>query len=216
MDTPVLVAKEIDKVKPEIESILIQVQAFEVKTEDEYAFAIALTRKIKERHNMLDELRKNITKPLDQAKRSVMDMFRVPSGTLTNSEVMLKSKMLKYQREQDTLRRQQEEKLRIETEKKKAKMFKKADKINEDMPETADELRQDADTLVAPSVAAPPAPAGVSTRKLWKADVFDVNILPRMYMVPNQKMLDELARASKGVLKIPGVRFHSEEVMAVR
>ena len=217
MDTLVLAVKEIDQIKPEIKDISEQVQATVIATIDDYAMAAEFTRRIKERYSKLEEMRKQITKPLDQAKKGVMDLFRVPSGLLTNSEIMLKTKMLKYQRDQEKIRKAQEEKLRIETEKEKTKLLKKAEKIIETKPEKADELRQQAEELVPPTFEQPETKLpGLSTRTIWKADVFDQNIVPHTYMIPNQKMLDEIARASKGLIKVPGVRFHSEEVMAVR
>ena len=48
-----------------------------------------------------------------------------------------------------------------------------------------------------------------------KARVTSAAALPKEYMVPNEKMLDALAKASKGAMKIPGVEFYTESILAV-
>jgi hypothetical protein len=65
-------------------------------------------------------------------------------------------------------------------------------------------------------VAAPEKPPGVSYRDKWTAEVVDVKVLPREYMVPNQQALDKFAGAMKGSIPIPGVKFHKEKIMASR
>ena len=65
------------------------------------------------------------------------------------------------------------------------------------------------------TVAAPVQQAGEQKRVIWKARVTSSAALPKDYMVPNEKMLDALAKASKGAMKIPGVEFYTESILAV-
>lgn len=67
---------------------------------------------------------------------------------------------------------------------------------------------------VAP--APPPKVAGFSRRTTWKAEVVDAAKLPREYLIPNQAALDGLAKATKGSVAIPGVRFYEVETTSVR
>lgn len=57
---------------------------------------------------------------------------------------------------------------------------------------------------------------GLNTRKNWKAEVIDKDLVPDEYWVINQQALDGLARATKGTMTIPGVRFYEETVIVGR
>ena len=56
--------------------------------------------------------------------------------------------------------------------------------------------------------------AGIATRTIWKFRIVDVDKIPRQYMLPNEKMLGEIARTLKGSLAIEGVEFYPEEIMS--
>ena len=92
-----------------------------------------------------------------------------------------------------------------------------ATKIEEksEVKATAAEIK--AAQVVAPKVEAyiPPV-VGQSSRTIWKARVVDAAQIPREYMVPNEKMLNDVAGATKGKLAVPGVEFYSEQVMSAR
>lgn len=70
--------------------------------------------------------------------------------------------------------------------------------------------------------AAPTKVAGVSTRKVWKATIVDraaffafVHDQKRDDLIlPNEKVLDSLAKALKEMAKIPGVKFTEVETMS--
>lgn len=65
-------------------------------------------------------------------------------------------------------------------------------------------------------VVEPAKTPGVYTRTTWHAKVVDFDLVPREYMLVNQSALDGLARATKGAVSVPGVRFVAVEVPAVR
>lgn len=75
-----------------------------------------------------------------------------------------------------------------------------------------------ADKIISQPVVVTPAPAYqapklstvLSTR--WQAVVEDLSLVPREYLVPNQTMLDGIARSTKGAIQIPGVKFVSRKV----
>ena len=83
----------------------------------------------------------------------------------------------------------------------------------------ADENADIAQTVIAPVVnieATEQKIDGKSTRKTWKVKIVNVDLIPREYMVPNEKALDALAKASKGLIKIPGVEFYAETTIGIR
>jgi hypothetical protein len=71
--------------------------------------------------------------------------------------------------------------------------------------------------MPAPKPEPPPKKIkGVSSRQVWRAKIVDVDRVPREYMIPNQKMLDEKVNACKGAIQIPGVEVYEDAVTSVR
>lgn len=66
------------------------------------------------------------------------------------------------------------------------------------------------------TVSVIPKCAGTTMREVWKAVVTDVTQLPREYMIVNQSALDKVAQATKGALKIPGVRFEKSYINSTK
>jgi hypothetical protein len=79
------------------DSALAMVESFEVNDATTYGLASDELKAIKSKAAQLDEQRKAITKPLDDAKKSVMDLFRAPLEMLSKAESIIKGKMLDYQ-----------------------------------------------------------------------------------------------------------------------
>ena len=81
--------------------------------------------------------------------------------------------------------------------------------------ETAAEAVMEA-ALQEANVTVMPKVAGTTMRAVWKAVVTDPTLVPREYLVVNQSALDALAKATKGTITIPGVRFEQSFVNATR
>ena len=70
--------------------------------------------------------------------------------------------------------------------------------------------------LAQASVSVVPKVAGTSMREVWRAVVVNAAELPREYLVPNQRLLDDMAKATKGAVPVPGVRFERTYVNSTR
>lgn len=81
--------------------------------------------------------------------------------------------------------------------------------------ETAQEAVVEA-AMAEANVTVMPKVAGTSMREVWKAEITDINAVPREYMIVNQAALDAVARSTKGTLNIPGVKFVKTYVNATR
>ena len=184
---------------------------------------------IKARAKDLDEERRRITKPMDDAKRAVMDIYNPAIEKLNQAEAALKSTLTTYQNEQrriaDLAAAEEARKAREEAEKLRAK----AEKMEANgKVEDAKALRNVADmTVAAPrTVAAPSKLAGVSTRKVWKANVTDRaaaikalanNPAYQHLLTIDEAALNKLAAAMKNPNSpIPGVVFYEDSVMSAR
>jgi uncharacterized membrane protein YqiK len=126
--------------------------------------------------------------------------------------------MLSFQQAEERKRQEAEAKARELAQKEAEKLEKKAEKeAQKGNTAKAEELKARAQETAAitPVIASSvESVKGISTKKIWKFRLVDENLIPRMYLIPNEKMLGEVARATKGELKIPGVEFYPEETIA--
>ena len=100
--------------------------------------------------------------------------------------------------------------------KEQERLRKRAEKLKS--PERTEALLDEAEAIFAPSITMvePEKPEGVSARTIWKAKVVDLEKVPRIWMMVNQKALDSYAQGTKGAAKVDGVEFYSEKILSVR
>ncbi len=193
----------------------------------EYEEATARLREIKSRKTALEEERKKITRPMDAAKKNVLDFFRKPLSFLAQAESTMKRAMLTWDREVEAKRAAAEAKrqeiARKEQERLEARAVKAAEKGR---VETAQVLQEAADSIPVPIVPrADPRPPGVSVRSTWIAKVTDKRALiqgvaegrvPAAVLEINHGALNAQARALRGELDYPGVEAVEQKSMAIR
>lgn len=222
-------------------STLIIMRNFTIDSQMMYEQAGSELKGIKGKQKELDEKRKAITKPLDEAKKSVMSLFEEPLRILNEAEAVLKKSMIAYSNEQENLRRIEQAKLdeaaRIEAARlaaegaqREAQAKAAAESGN---AEEAERISSEAAALQATSLmtTAPVAAktlakvGGISTRTTWKAEVTDLLELvkyvaanPHMIdlLQPNMTAINQIAKATKDNTKIDGVRVYSEQGLASR
>lgn len=206
------------------QSFLSVAEAYTIDSAEMVHIAAADLVQIKAKAKALEDQRKAITKPMDEAKAKIMDLFRQPVELLNKAERLIKAEMIRFDQEQEKIRREREEKLReqarierekIEAEARKAaeRAAKEAEKGNtqkaEALQEHAMQKQMEAETVQAPIVVREQVKVkGVSMKMRWKAEIIDASLIPREYLVPNEKALNDVAQATKGALSIPGVRFY--------
>jgi hypothetical protein len=159
------------------DSALAMVEGFEVNDGATYELAAEELTGIKRRAAALDEQRKSITKPLDDAKKAVMDLFRGPLDLLTRAEGILKGKMLTYQQEEQ--RKANEARIAAERAAQAERDRLAAEAAKLEAAGRAGEAvvqRAVAEMIVAaaPAVAEAPKVAGVSTRTSVDFEVVDL------------------------------------------
>lgn len=96
--------------------------ALAMKIDDQQSLDIAgqELQRIVQRRKEIEELRLSLTRPLDDSKRRIMDLFRVPTDRLAEAEGLLRKGIVAFQaaeREKEyRLRREAEERARVEQE----------------------------------------------------------------------------------------------------
>ena len=214
--------KEIKEMTTNAKQTLTTCQNLKIKGQEEYSYAGECLKQVKSKIANLEDKRKEITRPLDAAKKAVMDLFRKPLDMLSEAECIIKRGLLTYQQEQEKIRREEEAKLqaqaRKEEERKRQALAERARKAEaEGKTAKAEELRQKEIAVFVPVPVVPnqvEKVGGISTKTIWKFKIVDPNSIPREYLIPNDVMLGNIARATKGTLTIPGIEIYSEDVIA--
>lgn len=209
------VTREISELYSEIESVEIEIQ-------EDYDNAAGVMREIKAHAKRLDETRKAMTRPLDEAKYRIIEFFRKPEEVLANAERAIKTAMIAFDRKRqaeiEEQRRKAAEHAKELERQEKERLAAEAEKALESGKATAAlEMINKAENLqvAVPAINAPKT-EGISYRTLWKARVTDFSKLSDEFKLPNEKKLAELARAQKGGEAPAGVEFYSERVIAAR
>lgn len=196
--------------------ILSNANELVIKNQETYVQSADFLKAIKSKAKELEELRKGLTRPLDESKRKIMDLFRLPIEKLDKAEIKIKILMLGYSKEQERIRREQELKLQAEAEKKRVKLEQKAEKAREEGKETkAVQYETRAETITMPVVAPRVDKVnGIVEKSIWKARIVDEAKIPRAYLIPNMEAIQRVGVATKGSIKIEGIKFYSEEIIS--
>ena len=89
-------SKEVKLQAAQAEKFLLDAQGFEIETQDDYVLMAEALKHSKALFKNLDGEQKKATKPLNEAKKTIMDWFRPHLGFLTDAEKLMKCKMHKF------------------------------------------------------------------------------------------------------------------------
>jgi len=226
-----IVPVEAKQMAEETEVMVKSYENYVVVSQETFSDAGEVLKAIKAKSKSLDELRKSLTKPLDESKKRIMEFFNKPLDVLVQAEKHIKSAMISWQDEQEKIRLAEERRLadiqrkqaeeiqkKIDAELAKAENLK-TDKAKEAAQARAEELQAKVDIVNAyvPVVESKiEAVSGISTRKVWKFKIVDANLIPREYMIPDEKYIGKMVEASKGTKPIAGIEIYSESVLVAR
>lgn len=190
--------------------------------------AAAELREVKRKAKALEEQRMELTRPLDATKKGIMDLFRAPLDYLTQAEAAIKRAIATYQHKIEDERRAEAAKAAEAARKEAEKLAAQAARAEAaGRMERAAELsaRAEAATMATPLVTAAPKAAGVSMRKVYRAQVTDkVELLRFVLSTPmfmnlitvDESALNALAKAQKESFQLPGCKLVVEDVVAAR
>lgn len=149
-------------------------KCLEIRTAGDLVIAADQLQRIKGLARSIEDQRKTITKPLDDAKKSVMDYVKKPLDALTQVENTLKASMLDCQKRLDEERRLEEAREEQRARKAREELEARAESHEDSgRVEIAEALREQATMTVAtPSaVVATPKLAGVTNVTNFSAEV---------------------------------------------
>ena len=196
-----------------------------ISNQTEYDGASVILKEVKSRYKELDEQRKEITKPLDTAKKAVMDLFNRPLDLLKRAEDKLKGGMIGYTNEIERKAREDQARLQKladqEAEKQRKILEAKIERAKASGKEekVADlEMQKETVVPIMAPVITPQIenPNGTSYRDKWDVEIVNVDLIPREYMLPNLQAIQKIIQATKGTIPIPGVKIIKSKILVSR
>jgi hypothetical protein len=213
MSTDIATRPDVRALVDESAMILTHAKEFRIATNVSYKLAGEELKRIKGAMKRMEELRTAITRPMDAAKRAVMDLFGPPAERLATAERSIKSAMVTYQNEIERQAREErliaEREAREQQERLEAAASRAAERGE---METADALQSQAATVQPVAVTREtPKIAGINFRDAWKFEITDPAAIPREYLLVDESKIRKIVQAMKADTKIPGVRVYSEK-----
>jgi hypothetical protein len=208
-------------------AIMTEVEALAVVDQPSAEFANGILKRVKSTAKETDENRRSWVDPLNAQVKRINDLFRAPLDILTRAESCIKGKLLAYQTAEEEKRRAEERRLAEIAEKERQRLAKLAEKAEA----RGDEKRAEAFTARAeevpvPVAAPPPKVAGLSYREDWRAELVSLaevvkaaaagNELALSFLTFDQGGADRKAKALKGAVGVPGVRWVCRKVAVSR
>lgn len=207
--------------------LMARAASFEITKPQQFEASGGLLRLIKAKQKEVAATRTGITRPIDEAKKRVMGLFKPISDRLIAAESTLKAGMLTFTRAETERQREAQLELDRLAEVERKRFEQRAEKAHDKGDEAkAEVLEEAAASTYAPAAPAPTKAAGVHTRTIWKAQVTNKAELIKaaaeqpevfgMYIEIDMQKLNALARSHKASFAIPGVRAVAEETVSVR
>lgn len=201
------------ELKDEVKPVIVQAGELVITDDESENSAGNILRSIKAlRKKVKEQFGPSVKKAHEawKASKEILSMFDDP---LQEAEKKLKTALGLY-----LLDKEQEAK-RIAYELVEKKRIEEAEALAEQgkNEEAVEVIEKPLEPVVAEKVK--PQTSGVSTRKIWSAEVFDIGALARTrpdLVLPNMPALNDLARTEKEKLDIPGVKAVNKISVASR
>jgi hypothetical protein len=170
---------------PEAQSRLV---SFEIVSDEYQDFAAQLLREVKAEWSAVEEERKKITKPLNEATKATNALFKPVLGALESAEQILKNKIAGYlQAKQNANTAALMASVQLETPQQAMQVISQIEPVQ--------------------------APQGVSVRKVWKFVIENPDLVPREFCSPDES---KIRLVDPTTASIPGIRFFQEDVVTAR
>jgi hypothetical protein len=159
-------------------------------------------------HKSLLAEKKKFTEPLELAKKVVGQRIAVHVTALLEKRREAERARLAAEDEARRLAEKTVEKVRdLEANGEEGKAARMVERVHDQVNKIIE---------AAPEIPDEAATAGLVIREDWKFSIVDASLIPREYLVPDEKKIGRIVRALKGDANIPGVRAYAVKSTVVR
>lgn len=210
---------EIEKVETEALTIVDEATTMVIIDDEGLEIAANLLLGIKDLRKKIADTFDPIIDKAHKAHKEAIAQKKKTEAPLVEAENIIKPKMGKY-REQQERERQAEIRRQEKLARKAMEEQQIQDAVEADLSGNKEEaeaiLNDELMPVPAPKVEKPMKPDGIAFRENWSFEIVDVNKIPRVYMMPNEKLIGSTVRLIKDKIAaektIPGIRVSMEKV----
>ena len=216
--------KQIVVIEKNTKYLTEEAKAIVISTQDHYEKANEFLRAVKGLQKEIHATFDPIVSAAHKTHQEATSKRKEHLDPAISAERVVKGKMIAYDDKMEAIRRAEQRRIdakaREEEERKRKQLEKRAEEWAAKGKEAkAEELQEQAEEVevVAPVVAPKVEKIkGVSFKENWSAIVVDETKVPREYLQVNTMALNRIAKATKGSIKIPGVEFKMDKILASR
>ena len=218
------------EVQTGLDKIVVWATALRILNNDDRALALSTLKQVKEKRSAIVAFFEPMKTAAHAAWKKVVSSEKEWTDKCDAVEQAVKRVVIAFDDEQAKIRAREQARLQAEADeaarKERERLEKEAAKLK--TPEKREERLAQAAAVAAPviQVAAPEKVEGVSARKVWSAQIIDMkdlvkaaaggNELAMSFLSFNQSAASATARATKGAVNVPGVKFVESASLAVR
>lgn len=167
------------------------------------------------------EWRTDLTRPIDALKTIILSTANASTDQLSDEMARLKRETSEYLRREreaaDRMRREVEAEQRAKEQKLRAEAERAALKGRQEVAAKKLEQAEVVASSPPPMVIPPRPPQNVGTTENWRFEIVDAALIPREFLIPDEKLLAKLAKAMRERASVAGVRFfRGEDRVTVR
>jgi len=210
---------QVEVIRSEVKSVVDTAKAMQVSSPVQYQGAADYLKAIKAAQKKVVDHFGGMKEAAHKAWKTITAQESDTLKPLADAEAVLKRSMLTYQTEQEAIRQAEQRRLQAEADARARAEQDRLLKLAESRKTEAkrEEYREAAAAVIAPVVqvaSTTPVIAGQSIRKTWRARVVNQALVPREWLVVNEKALDAFARSTSGAVQIAGVEMYQETTLA--
>lgn len=199
-------------------------KALVIDTPESYSLAAEMLKGIKGLRAKIADTFGPLKAKAHAAWKAIRDEEKKADAPLTEAEGVIKRAMVTWEAEQERIRQAEQRRLAEEARQaEETRRLAEAAALEREAMATGDAaLLAEAEDIIAEPVMAPvvilppatPKVAGISYREQWDYEVTNDALIPREFLVRDDKKIAGVVRAMKGATKIPGIRAFSRKVVA--
>ncbi len=187
--------KEIKVYQRQSNRIVEKAEDLTIKTEKEIIKATDYLHEIKTAGKKIKELKESYTKPANEIIKRAREMFSPLETQFKKAEMIIKDKMIKYDKEKQLKALKQAEELSKKVEEGEIDIIKASEKLSDITPKTSYQGEE----------------GNIAYRTIKKIRIINERDIPREYLVPNEVLIRKDLLEGK---KIKGVELIEEKIIA--
>lgn len=187
----------------------------EITGDASYEVAVTFLADMKSRLSRANDDRLARTRPIDQFKAAILELFKAPGATIQKAIDVHERAIKDYRAKKRAEAEAEQRRLNQIAEAERQRLLKQAAAAKK--PERAEVLEDRANAVVAPVVQMEaPKVSGMSARQVFKFRIDDPALVQRQFCSPDESKIRKVVNALGKEADIAGVTIWADEQLSTR